>query len=75
MRVEIVKREYNRDRTALTLVNTTTRKHIATFSPHDNFFTSQRVAEAVNLYDDLHRLGLLKAVLNAVEKRSAEQDG
>lgn len=73
MRIDIVERIYNSG-PVLTLVNAVTRRHIATLGPKDNYFSSRRIAEAVNLYDDLHRLGLLKAVLEAVEKRSAEVD-
>jgi hypothetical protein len=72
MRVDIVERDYASGR-VLTIVNAATRRYIATLGPFDNAFTSERIMEAVNLYDDLHRLGLLKPVLVAVEKRSAEQ--
>lgn len=72
MRLEIFRRE-DSSRPYLTLVNSITRRHVATLSPHDNAFTSVRIAEAVNLYADLLDHGLLKPVLAALEKRKSEQ--
>lgn len=72
MRLEIVTRSYENGKDQLTLVNAVTRKHVASLNPHDNYFTSQRILEATNLYDDLLRVGLLKPVLTALEKRQAE---
>lgn len=74
MRIEIVTRSYEKGKDQLTLINAVTRKHIASLNPHDNFFTSARIQEAVNMYDDLLRMGLLKPVLAAMEKRQAELD-
>lgn len=72
MRLEAMWRE-DLAKPVLTLVNSATRKHVATLSPFDNAFNSQRIVEATNLYADLLETGLLKAVLAAVEKRKAEQ--
>lgn len=72
MRLEPVMR-YDTSKPFLTLINRATRKHVATLSPFDNAFTSQRIIEATDLYADLQELGMLKAVLAAIEKRKAEQ--
>lgn len=72
MRLEAVMRE-DSNKPYLTLVNSETRRHVATLSPFDNAFTSQRIVEATNLYADLMENGLLKPVLAALEKRKAEQ--
>lgn len=72
MRLEIVERN-EAAKPYLTLVNTATRRYVATLSAYDNAFTSKRIQEAVNIYADLQELGLLKPVLAAIEKRKAEQ--
>lgn len=72
MRIEVMEREASSG-TYLTIVNSATRRHIATIGPKDNYFTSRRLVEAVNLYADLLDNGMLIPVLNALEKRKREQ--
>lgn len=73
MRLEVFIREYSGGKDQLTLVNMVTRRHVASLNPYDNHFTSTRIVEAVNLYDDLLKCGLLKPVLAALEKKLNEE--
>lgn len=68
MRLDAVLRDES-SKPYMTLVNRATRRHVANLSPFDNAFTSQRIVEATDLYADLLETGLLKPVLEAIEKR------
>lgn len=68
MRLEIIERDAPKG-PYLTLVNMYTRKHVATIASFDNYFTSNRIKEATDLYQDLMDHGLLIPVLQALEKR------
>ena len=70
MRLEIIEREAPKGM-YLTLVNMATRKHVATIAAFDNHFTSQRIKEATDLYQDLMDAGLLTQVLAVLAKRKS----